>query len=898
MKKNVLLLSLLSLLGIVTSCYDDSELRERIEKLENTTIPSINEQISSIRSSITELQNVDNAVKNSITELQNADAGLRQNIAGLQKADEGLGTEIENLKGVDAQHQRSIDLLTEQEDALSTQIANLQTYVDSSLVSQKEWAQNSLTNQAEWVSATFTTLEQYASVVGNVATLQVTLDSLQAKLQADLQTMDEQNAALFAGVNERIDSLAKALMQTESSLKTWVGEQFANYYDIAAVDARLAVINDSIVKGDERLTTEVASVRTALAEAQKELTTAYQTAIRTAIEDYNGTITKQIASDIATVNGHIDDEVKRLDDRIDAVEKRVSELEGKVAELLKTLDITFDVEGSVAYSPGTTVNVNYTLTNADATTVVECLADAGWKATVKQTSSTKGSISVETPSAGGEGKVLVFANKGDRTVMKVLRFEQGILHVLTDMVTVEPSDTLLVIETHTNIDYQVIIPIDAQSWIELQGIETRAVLRTDAILLAVKPNLTSQSRMAVISLVDIDGKTITSFTIYQKRITEQTQSDTEQTLIIIPDPDNPSTPLVFNFNTQSGLSSNGYLQQFKTYSQYEPDIEVFRFESPFIDLPYYADKMILTVTHTLYNDRPRGEGVNAGPYFNIHEFYLYNKNGQEIVLTAADFLSNAKEKAEGSYNGLCDRDIHTFFHSQWSSQDVQDYHNLQISIPKDIKTFKFAFECPWNDIRLSNTPTEMILSFPLPTDENEETSETSQLKKGDTFEFNGIMYTIIGENLIENPSFDDNVNGWLGGDGNPLGMALWNPSRGVDGGAYIIPQTDSGRGGNASIGMAWPIEKGKTYVFSYYINNTNNTSAVEKEGYIVTSQTDTPRGDETLTLMYAHEDADHAWTQNIIVTEAQYEYLQFCARWLGGAHGFDAFILAEVRKTQ
>ena len=516
MKKNILLLSLLSLLGIVTSCYDDSELRERIEKLENTTIPSINEQISSIRSSITELQIVDNAIKNSITELQNADAGLRQNIADLQKADEGLGTEIENLKGIDAQHQRSIDLLTEQEDALSTQIANLQTYVDSSLVSQKEWAQNSLTNQAEWVSATFATLEQYASVVGNVATLQVTLDSLQAKLQADLQAMDEQNAALFAGVNVRIDSLAKVLTQTESSLKTWVGEQFANYYDIAAVDARIAVINDSIVKGDERLATEVASVRTALAEAQKELTTAYQKAIRTAIEDYNGTITKQIASDIATVNGHIDDEVKRLDDRIDAVEKRVSELEGKVAELLKTLDITFDVEGSVAYSPGTTVNVNYTLTNADATTVVECLADAGWKATVKQTSSTKGSISVETPSSGGEGKVLVFVNKGDRTVMKILRFEQGILQVLTDLKAVEPGDTLLTIDARTNVDYKVVIPHEAQSWIELVGVDTRATMRTDAITLSVKANTTNQSRSAIITFVDTNDKELSSFTIFQR----------------------------------------------------------------------------------------------------------------------------------------------------------------------------------------------------------------------------------------------------------------------------------------------------------------------------------------------------------------------------------------------
>lgn len=173
-------------------------------------------------------------------------------------------------------------------------------------------------------------------------------------------------------------------------------------------------------------------------------------------------------------------------------------------------------------------------------------------------------------------------------------------------------------------------------------------------------------------------------------------------------------------------------------------------------------------------------------------------------------------------------------------------------------------------------------------------AQKEQLKTGDHFEYGGNGYTIVGENLIENPSFDNGVTGWLGGDGNPLGGATWNSTGGADGGAYIIPQDNQGKGGNKSIGTAWPLEIGKTYVFSYYINNTSNTAAVEKEGYIVTSQTNSPRGDETLTLMYGHEDADLAWTQNIVVTEAQFSYLQFCARWLSGQHGFDAFILAEV----
>ena len=191
-----------------------------------------------------------------------------------------------------------------------------------------------------------------------------------------------------------------------------------------------------------------------------------------------------------------------------------------------------------------------------------------------------------------------------------------------------------------------------------------------------------------------------------------------------------------------------------------------------------------------------------------------------------------------------------------------------------------------------STTITIVFSYKINDSEND--SSCKQLQTGDHFEFDGKGYTIVGENLIENPSFDNGVTGWLGGDGNALGGATWNSTGGADGGAYIIPRDFQGKAGNKSIGTAWPIKIGKIYVFSYYINNISSPSAVEKEGYIVTSQTNTPRGDETETIMFAHEDANMAWTQNIVVTEAQYGYLQFCARWLGGTHGFDAFILAEV----
>ena len=73
------------------------------------------------------------------------------------------------------------------------------------------------------------------------------------------------------------------------------------------------------------------------------------------------------------------------------------------------------------------------------------------------------------------------------------------------------------------------------------------------------------------------------------------------------------------------------------------------------------------------------------------------------------------------------------------------------------------------------------------------TANAQQLKTGDSFEFtnaDGVTktYKVVGENLIENPSFDNGTDGWTGGAGGTLGSTEVNYSGGVDGGAYIRPQ--------------------------------------------------------------------------------------------------------------
>lgn len=381
MKKILTLLPLLGcLLGIVTSCYDDTELRERIDKLENTTIPSVNEQINALQLSVTSLREMDASLKSAITALENTDDD----------------------------HRAELDALKVKDTELSSQIATLQEQIET----LRTWVQDILQNYS-------TTAE-----------------------------LNER----FDAVQERIDSVSSTLQGNIDSLDQWLREELSKYYTAKEIDTLFAKYS----------TTEEMNVQ------------------------FSG------------------------------VQSQIEAINALLAQMLKKLDISFDVDGSVAYSPGTTVEVNYTLKNSDENTIVECVADVGWKATVEKTSSTTGKISVTTPTFGGEGKVLVFANKDDRTAMRVLRFEQGTLTVLTDVTAVEPEDTILTIDARTNVEFRVVIPAEAQSWIELQSIDTRATMRTDVITLSIKLNATNKSRSAVITLVDTHDKELSSFTIFQR----------------------------------------------------------------------------------------------------------------------------------------------------------------------------------------------------------------------------------------------------------------------------------------------------------------------------------------------------------------------------------------------
>ena len=262
-----------------------------------------------------------------------------------------------------------------------------------------------------------------------------------------------------------------------------------------------------------------------------------------------------------------------------------------------------------------------------------------------------------------------------------------------------------------------------EAWYELIGIESHPgfgdeVGQYPARLLDELVELCEEAQDV---LAQVDGEEIPAtegtpyITYLQEAIANCIASaNKEPTLpldvIFIPDPDDPEKAYVRSSSTDAS-TSNEHMQKYKAISETDGSTECFRYESPIITLPYQVDKLVMTVIHAAYNDRSV-DSTTDGPYFNISEFFLYDADGEEIELTGSDFNSNAKESSEGSYEGLCDKDLSTFFHSAWSKVygPSEYYHNLQVNMPEGLLSFKIAIEVIWGDSRLYNMPTEVIFS--------------------------------------------------------------------------------------------------------------------------------------------------------------------------------------------
>ena len=158
------------------------------------------------------------------------------------------------------------------------------------------------------------------------------------------------------------------------------------------------------------------------------------------------------------------------------------------------------------------------------------------------------------------------------------------------------------------------------------------------------------------------------------------------------------------------------------------------------------------------------------------------------------------------------------------------------------------------------------------------------------------VYVVSGQNLIQNPSFDDGFAHWKAGDGNDLAeenFAL-ESTGGADGGAYIRALGSAGSGSNKSIKTGWAVEVGKTYLFSMWANRpSSGMSSNTQYSRIYASDSETA----TTTQIGSVSFTGDTWVQTQIVFKAEQPFLVVNLGWMNQT-SVDAFFLGELSLSE
>ncbi len=175
------------------------------------------------------------------------------------------------------------------------------------------------------------------------------------------------------------------------------------------------------------------------------------------------------------------------------------------------------------------------------------------------------------------------------------------------------------------------------------------------------------------------------------------------------------------------------------------------------------------------------------------------------------------------------------------------------------------------------------------------TDTESDYHIGDIVEIDGVEYEVQSENMVENHSFELGFTGWTSANDFTSEITSakfdWvNDGTAQDGKRHLVGTTNSSSSSDGSLGTAWAIEPGKTYMMSYWIKNLDGTEETE---YLKTSLTNNP-GDETFELGYP-ETVDSDWQKvEYVFDNDSYAYVQVKFRWLENHWAFDNFQIYEI----
>ena len=298
MKKLLLVIAAVAML--LPSCKKINEaidgLDNRLDKLEQEAIPSIDEQIAAINTTLENLDSMDKELKGYIDALTTTASNLQEQInttnTKIDEVEAALKKELEDSNAENlAQLQTAKAEVLAQLNAVKTELENELAQINATIATLQDkdkeldekikdlndYVNNELTKTTTWVEATFATLEQYNSLVTEIAvikeqikatnqsiaaletylTTKINADiaaavaSLNADIQQKVKEITDAYTDAIKSAKEEITAAYTSAIQTaittlDNSLKDWVGEQLANYYTIAQIDAMLATMEQEM----------------------------------------------------------------------------------------------------------------------------------------------------------------------------------------------------------------------------------------------------------------------------------------------------------------------------------------------------------------------------------------------------------------------------------------------------------------------------------------------------------------------------------------------------------------------------------------------------------------------------------------------------------------------------
>lgn len=377
---------------LVTGCYKDEfgQIQKEIKNLQDSQIAPLEQQLKAIQKSHSELNILSDELREYVALLEEASKELEGNIGKINEKIQELKQSLndKNVKEKGEVLARLENAKTYLEGQLSTMKSTVDVLKDKydGIQAQMDAMDALLADKyatKDWVSGTFATIEQQNALIAEVEAVKVLANELNAtalKIESDVKTyMAELRESTLGTVDSSISAqvgelttayesaigtvvanvtaafnseIESAINTSESGIMSWVDEALKDYLTTAEAEAKLAFYKGCIgaVPDGESLQSQIDDLGALIDGIKPEIEAAYKEAIKKAIEESEGKLTKELTGEIESIKlnelklltdgvSELGDDVTKLWEDLGKLEDRIKTLEDQVAAINATLAV-------------------------------------------------------------------------------------------------------------------------------------------------------------------------------------------------------------------------------------------------------------------------------------------------------------------------------------------------------------------------------------------------------------------------------------------------------------------------------------------------------------------------------------------------------------------------------